>query len=303
MTEIVEKKTELPKTRKMPIRLIIILVFFLVILPMAILADLAFKFFLGKVKVTNCQVLTPLFLSEIEDAVMIKPIYGEKCDLGGNNFILRIAYKDETEAANAAFGLRIASPGEIRTESYIMDGTDAAAFYSQGNQAYIVVMPDIGQGKKVENFLKKVSPKAVLAGFSIPSADSTDINSVKDEILEKAKEEANKPTATPPPPTPTIVPTKVQEKQEEQVEEAGNEEAEILAAAEAYVKKYTAPDLKYTLSLRKIVGNYAMVDVTPEPGTADPAAVILQKIGGSWVAVDMGTIFPEWEEKVPELFR
>ena len=31
--------------------------------------------------------------------------------------------------------------------------------------------------------------------------------------------------------------------------------------------------------------------------------MIVEKVGNRWIAQDMGTAFPEWEARVPELFR
>lgn len=262
--------------------------------------------FIFTLKPINCRALTPLFLDELYTAIMIKPIYGEKCDLNKDNFLLRLAYKDPVEAANAALGLRIASSADQRYEDYIMAGQDAAAFYAFEDKVYLVVMPGIGKAKKVESFLKKLTAKKALAGFVVPTATSDDITNIKDEVLEKAIEEANKPTPTlRPTVTPILknkksttieIPTKV-------LELPVDEPSAILAAAHSYVSKNSAPGLQFTLTFKKQVGNYAMVYVEPEPGTADSAGVILEKISGQWVGQTMGTIFPEWEEKVPELFR
>ena len=76
---------------------------------------------------------------------------------------------------------------------------------------------------------------------------------------------------------------------------------QLLAAAREYVRKNSVAGIVFDLSLIKQVGRWALVEVVSRD--ADRAAVILEKIADQWVPRAFGTIFPEWEEKVPELFR
>lgn len=45
------------------------------------------------------------------------------------------------------------------------------------------------------------------------------------------------------------------------------------------------------------------VEIIPKNPPTDESAVVLEKVKGQWFARSFGTIFPEWEEKVPELFK
>lgn len=82
-----------------------------------------------------------------------------------------------------------------------------------------------------------------------------------------------------------------------------SENEQILAVARQYAQAHSVPNLKFSLKITKRVGNYALVQVEPEGGSAEGAAVILEKIGNRWQAQEMGTTFPEWEAKVPKLFE
>lgn len=81
------------------------------------------------------------------------------------------------------------------------------------------------------------------------------------------------------------------------------EENQILASARAYVQKNNVPDLEFDLKIIKKLDKWALVNVQPLAGKTDENGVILEKVDGQWVARAMGTIFPEWEKRVPELFE
>ena len=82
------------------------------------------------------------------------------------------------------------------------------------------------------------------------------------------------------------------------------EENQILSASKEMVMANTEKGYKYSLSIKKHVGDYTRVDVTPAEGEMlDPAQVILEKKNGVWTAITFGTSFPDLYEKVPELFR
>lgn len=81
---------------------------------------------------------------------------------------------------------------------------------------------------------------------------------------------------------------------------------QMMAAARNYVKAHSAPGIMFNLKLLKQVNNYALLEARPKgkwANQAEPAGVILQKIGGKWVPQTMGTDFSEWETRVPELFK
>lgn len=105
----------------------------------------------------------------------------------------------------------------------------------------------------------------------------------------------------PTPPSNTIVPT---ENNVTQASLTSDEERQILAASDQLVKTNTEAGYTYTLAIKKHVGEYVRVDVTPGAGEMiDPAQVILEKKNGVWEAITFGTSFPELYDKVPELFE
>lgn len=63
------------------------------------------------------------------------------------------------------------------------------------------------------------------------------------------------------------------------------------------------PNLKYEIEIKKRVGDVALVFINPTNQTLDPLQIILAKENGVWVYKEMGTTFPDWEQKLPELFR
>lgn len=88
------------------------------------------------------------------------------------------------------------------------------------------------------------------------------------------------------------------------IDEESNLEADlILNAARNYIQSQSDSQVRFDLKLVKTIGRFALVQVAPRGGLIEGAAVILEKVKGEWVVQEMGTIFPEWEEKVPELFQ
>ena len=81
------------------------------------------------------------------------------------------------------------------------------------------------------------------------------------------------------------------------------EEKQLYTAAREFIKKNSDPKLQFDLDLVKVVGNkYALLKVIPLNMEIDSSQVIMQKVNGVWVAQTFGTSFPEWYQKVPELF-
>jgi hypothetical protein len=81
---------------------------------------------------------------------------------------------------------------------------------------------------------------------------------------------------------------------------------QMIAAARSYVTAHSAPGITFDLILLKQVNNYALLEARPKgkwANQAEPAGVILQKIGGQWAPRTMGTDLSDWERRVPELFK
>jgi len=80
-----------------------------------------------------------------------------------------------------------------------------------------------------------------------------------------------------------------------------SETEKILVVARKFVSANSATGVAFDLKIVNRIGNYALVQVIPRQ-PMEGAGVILEKINGQWQVQDMGTTFPDWEAKVPELF-
>jgi len=81
---------------------------------------------------------------------------------------------------------------------------------------------------------------------------------------------------------------------------------QMMLAARNFVKAHSVKGMTFNLTLKKQAREYALIHANPTgkwKGKADGAMVIMQKIGSNWVPQDMGSYMPEWEEKVPDLFK
>jgi hypothetical protein len=81
---------------------------------------------------------------------------------------------------------------------------------------------------------------------------------------------------------------------------------QMLKAARNYVKANSVPGIIFDLKVIKQVNNYALLEAIPRgkwAKQAEPAGVILKKIGNRWVPQTMGTDLSDWQRKVPELFK
>lgn len=84
---------------------------------------------------------------------------------------------------------------------------------------------------------------------------------------------------------------------------SNTEKEQMFAAAQAYIKSYSVPGLEFELRIIKIINQWALLDAIPKNKATDNAGVIMEKVNNQWVARAFGTIFPEWSQKVPELFK
>lgn len=95
--------------------------------------------------------------------------------------------------------------------------------------------------------------------------------------------------------------TKLKKKQE--LERSQAEQNQLFSAAQNYIRKNSVVGFKFDLKVLKKLDKWALLEVIPINPPTDEAAIILEKVDSQWVARAFGTIFPEWEEKVPELFK
>lgn len=82
----------------------------------------------------------------------------------------------------------------------------------------------------------------------------------------------------------------------------GDDTDQLMKLSEEIANGWKIPNLKYEIQVKKQLPNYALVFVIPTNQTLDPLQIIFVKENGSWVYKDMGSSFPDWEKKVPELF-
>jgi len=82
-----------------------------------------------------------------------------------------------------------------------------------------------------------------------------------------------------------------------------DDETQIKEISRKIADSSNIPGLKYEIKIKKRVGDVALVFINPINQTLDPLQIILAKENGVWVYKEMGTTFPDWEEKLPELFN
>ena len=71
-----------------------------------------------------------------------------------------------------------------------------------------------------------------------------------------------------------------------------DEDAAIIAAAQAFVTANATVTTKITLTVEAIESDFARVKMAPEEaGKGDPAWVFLQKKDGKWTGLTLGTSF------------
>jgi hypothetical protein len=80
------------------------------------------------------------------------------------------------------------------------------------------------------------------------------------------------------------------------------EEQQILAESEKIVKGWKVENLEFNVEIKKHEDNVVRVLATPLNQTLDPLTIIFEKKDGQWQYRDMGTAFPDLEEKIPTLF-
>ena len=67
------------------------------------------------------------------------------------------------------------------------------------------------------------------------------------------------------------------------------DDAALIAAAEAYARKSSAPGLEFTLKIQAQEGDFALLVVEPKKPDADAALLFMKREGGAWKGLDLGT--------------
>lgn len=280
---------------------------FIVILPVIVIAVLLL-FLINKLSgPKQCSALTPLSLQRFWLTTGVKPIYGEKCDLAKKQFVIRLMYENSQQAEQAEYGLEISTEGEKQAGGITFEG-NTVGFFREEEKLAIVVFLDKEDEDEVEKALEEINPERLFKNFKVPTRG--DATQLKDEFFpegeleEKAEEKKEewkegaieyKPKKSSPSPKPKPTSTPVQKSQ--------SDEEGIWEAVYDYAPSIDMETPSIDFKLDKIVGNYALVQVIPVGVEAEGAALVLEKVNGRWVVQAFGTIFPEWQEKVPELFQ
>jgi len=84
---------------------------------------------------------------------------------------------------------------------------------------------------------------------------------------------------------------------------AHEEQEQMFATAREYIAQYSVPGMKVDLKIIKQLDKWALLNVVPLNVETDEAGMIMEKVDDKWEARAFGTIFPEWEKKIPELFK
>lgn len=149
-----------------------------------VLAVLAVGFLLFKVfgllgGLKNCQTLTPMALQRFYMTTSVKPVYGEKCQLDKEMFVIRLAYNNSGQAEEAIYAFKVGTQGEEQVGAISYQG-DTASFFQKGRNLAIVVLLGEDTASDVEKALDKVDENKVFKGFAVPKVD---LDEIEDEFF------------------------------------------------------------------------------------------------------------------------
>ena len=151
------KQTEKKQNKKL--KIIILAVIAIVVLAAVVLGIVLGVKLLGK----KCEPLTPLALKKFEIAGGVKPIQGDKCEVSGESYLLRLIYQDGNSAESAKNGLELATPGDrndINGLNWVVKDGDSSVFWTNNEKLGILVIPGADDeaivGKQIDRALKKL---------------------------------------------------------------------------------------------------------------------------------------------------
>ena len=161
-----EKKEKKPASAKATagkeenkkLKIIILAVIALVVLAAVILGIVLGVKLLGE----KCESLTPLALKKFEIAGGIKPIEGDKCEISGESYLLRLIYQDSNSAESAKKGLELATSGDrndINGFNWIAKDGDSSVFWTDEEKLGILVIPGVEDEQTVDKQIDKAYKK------------------------------------------------------------------------------------------------------------------------------------------------
>lgn len=139
-------------------KIIIFIVIGILVLTAVVLGIILGVKLLGK----KCEPLTPLALKKFEIAAGIKPVEGEKCEISGESYLLRLVYQDSKSAESARKGLELATPGDrkdLNGLNWIVNNSDSSVFWTNKEKLGILVIPGIDDEEMVDKQTDKAFKK------------------------------------------------------------------------------------------------------------------------------------------------
>lgn len=135
----------------------------IIVIGILLLAALVLGLILGaKLLGRKCEPLTPLALKKFEIAGGLKPIEGDKCEISGESYLLRLIYQDSGSAESAKKALELATSGkrnDINGLDWIVENGDSSVFWTNEEKLGILVIPGIDDEEAVDKQTSKAFKK------------------------------------------------------------------------------------------------------------------------------------------------
>jgi hypothetical protein len=135
----------------------------LIVTAILILIALVLGFILGfKLFGKKCDPLTPLALKKFEIAAGIRPVFGDKCEISKESYLLRLIYQDNDSSETAKTALQLATSGErkeIGGLDWITKEGDSSVFWTNDQKLAILVVPGEDEEKAIDRQIKKAYKK------------------------------------------------------------------------------------------------------------------------------------------------
>jgi len=128
-----------------------------------IIVAIVLGFILGiKLFGKKCDPLTPLALKKFEIAAGIRPVFGDKCEISKDSYLLRLVYQDNDSAETAKTALQLATSGErkeINGLDWITKDGDSSVFVTNDQKLGILVVPGEDDEETIDKQVKKAYKK------------------------------------------------------------------------------------------------------------------------------------------------
>jgi len=101
-------------------------------------------------------------LKKFEIAAGVKPVEGDKCQMSGESYLLRLVYRDGESAESARKGLELATTGDrkdLNGLNWIVNNNDSSVFWTNKEKLGILVIPGIDDEEMVDKQTDKAFKK------------------------------------------------------------------------------------------------------------------------------------------------